>query len=379
MTAIDEEFETYTEITVQLRTGVALARARAAAGLDATQYDRLHERCQYRMSKDLQLAMAFEVRARVGAAERRKPLHPLETPAAAQVVYDVRCPGCGAHKICRPRTAYIYCDYCGRLFDYDWGYVEGGVSWSELGELFGLLTHAIREPLRECRERRDWDGYRTLWSWAYGTDMEVLPRSWSPRIGDRTYREAMVAWSVETCVLRNTIRALQRARDQLRGAIWQLAEDRSDDAPSRRFEAHRRCFEAEIEVYEEHDLLNSHPDGLDASGYRRINLATQLRTLLPGVLGEARARLIENSGLAREVIVLPPRALQRSTCGRCDGPLLVADGAKRTLCEACGQVLQANQRNFPCPDCGAPVLVAGERSVQCAYCRAVFPVAYPGS
>lgn len=35
------------------------------------------------------------------------------------IVRKVRCPSCSAPKITKARTAYVYCDYCGQLMDWD--------------------------------------------------------------------------------------------------------------------------------------------------------------------------------------------------------------------------------------------------------------------
>ena len=34
-------------------------------------------------------------------------------------VRNVRCPTCGAPKLTPAKTAYVYCDFCGSLTDYD--------------------------------------------------------------------------------------------------------------------------------------------------------------------------------------------------------------------------------------------------------------------
>jgi len=366
---------TFVEITARLRLGRSVPEAIADTGLSEREYYLGAATWRDRMWDDRQLGGLFEAKARLRTAELMQPALPLPAPETSQVVFAHRCHGCGGHKMTRPRTAYIYCDYCAKLFDYDWELVQDTLFGLDPYDLFALLHDPVRPALKESREAGDWDRYRQIWYWVYDADMEIAPRSWSPRIGDPAYREAMARWSVETCVVRNTSKDLQQAIDDLHEQIEEISDAPEIEIPTLQLAALRKQLETETGIYADHGLLTSHPDELDADTYHRINLAIHLRSCIEGVDGEARQRAIESSGLARSIVQVPPSDATRSVCGRCGGQLLVLADSHRVVCEACGIVLERSQRRFSCPGCAAPVLItSGEHHLQCGFCEANFSV-----
>lgn len=65
----------------------------------------------------------------------------------------------------------------------------------------------------------------------------------------------------------------------------------------------------------------------------------------------------------------PQTAILQASCGYCDGKLLLVEGGKKTVCEACGHAL-ARDGAFGCPTCGAHLLLAPARRSQTrAWCH----------
>lgn len=296
----------------------------------------------------------------------RKPR--IAQPKVARLVFPRTCPRCGAHKRTEPRTAYVYCDYCAFLFDYDF---ERQGPASDV-PVFDTLVEAVRAELRAQFAAEDWAAYRSTWRWVYETDMELGPAGWSPRIREEGYRKAMLDFSVETCVLRNTSPILRGKADRVESAYLMAFMAPSRDSLFAYFQTLKGELEREVRVYSEHGMWSRHPDELDPATYRYIATVQILGEVLPNADAVARKAIVDAADVRREAVELPPVDTERSTCGSCGGPLIVVKGSKRMVCEGCGVVLDAARRRFPCTQCGAPVLAGTQGAIACAYCGTWF-------
>lgn len=320
-----------------------------------------------RCESDRRLGALHELRVQL-AKSRVSSLRKLPVPRMARLVFPRACPRCGAHKRTEPRTAYVYCDYCAFLFDYDF---ERGMPASDV-PVFDTLVDAVRDDLRSQFASQEWGAYRRTWRWVYSMDIELAPEGWSPRVAEATYREAMLEFSVETCVLRNTSPVLKGKADRVDGACLAAAMAPSREALLNLFHVQQGEVEREIQVYDAEGLWARHPDELDPSTYRHIATVQILQQLLTNADPVARKAMIAAADIRREAVELEPVSAEPTTCGWCGGQLLVVAGSKKLLCEGCGNVLDAGATRFPCTQCGAPVIVVAGREVRCAYCATVF-------
>jgi LSD1 subclass zinc finger protein len=332
---------------------------------------------QDRFEENPKLRSVFDVRVHLGFAERQAGGAPaLPEPKEAAIVWKRACPRCGAYKRTDPRTAYVYCDYCAQLFDYDWELAKDALFGLDPAAMFNTLVDGVRQEIRDAFKKKDWDRYREAWRWAYERDMALMPQTWSPRVRDVSYREAMSEWSAATCVVRNTDEPLRAAFGALGAATEQLGDRRDERALLEYFAVAEQVNDVITRTYAAAGLFESHPDGLDEAAFRRVQTATDLRELLQTADGPARQALLEASDLGREAVQVPAVSTTRSTCGGCGAALLVVDDATRLLCESCGLLLDAEARRFPCVSCGAPVvLTPGKSEIDCGYCQAHFHVA----
>lgn len=326
-----------------------------------------------RFAEDQRLGACFRVKVMLRSAACGREPRALAGPAAAATVWAEQCPECGAHKITEARTAYIYCDYCSTLFDYDWNRATRDLDGLDPEAVFHAIVDGARSEIRAAAKAKDWDAYRDAWRWVYGLDIEVSPSGWSPRIGEPKYRDAIIEFSVESCVVAHLDPELARANEAAERAA-KGGRGRKGGAWIAHWQRVADQIAARARAYERNGLLARHPDGFTAERFVRVNLGIAVGRLLQTAPPEARNALLEASGFRRRAIVVELPALQRSSCGRCGGALLVADGATRTLCEQCGEVLDAARPRFICPGCGAGVLFAGTEDLCCAYCETRFTI-----
>jgi hypothetical protein len=123
------------------------------------------------LTHDPKLRAEMSARVLVARANISRSLAP---PAVARFVRSTRCHHCGGAKRTEPRTAYVYCDYCGVLYDYDTNKAE--TDYGDLA-LFQILVDGVRAQIRAAYARQDWVAYRAAWRWPYEMDMTIFPDS----------------------------------------------------------------------------------------------------------------------------------------------------------------------------------------------------------
>lgn len=369
----DLSFSAFVAANVEARAGGDMAACVRASGLPGEAHFLL---ASYvwgrRLEADARLAGLFEASVEVGLARRGRARPSRPAPRPARQVRALACPRCGAHKRTAARTAYIYCDYCAYLFDYDDRPFVDALGGLPFQATFARLREASLPTIRRAREAGDTAGYRAAWAWVYEQDITLLPEGYSPRVAEAGYRAGLVDFSARSCEAVSGDAEVRRAREAAEES-W----SRSFSRPSaKKLTAYVRAglaaLDREVACYASAGLFSLHPDALAPEEFRRIGARQLLRECLPNADAAARAAILHEADLRDEFVDVPPVDLARSSCGQCGSPLLVAEGAHRVLCESCGHVLDARAPRVPCPVCAAPFVAASGHGVECGYCHSRF-------
>src|SRR5215469_7601351 len=71
--------------------------------------------------------------------------------AHAEFVKQVDCPRCGAPKRLPSKTAYLYCDHCGSLVDYDFRLANSGTNAALTNTVYHRLVAPAQLALSQAR------------------------------------------------------------------------------------------------------------------------------------------------------------------------------------------------------------------------------------
>jgi hypothetical protein len=82
--------------------------------------------------------------------------------ALSDFVKQVDCSRCGAPKRLPSRTAYLYCDHCGALVDYDFRMANLDTNAGITNTVFHQLIAPLKMELTRARAIGDKDCYREL-------------------------------------------------------------------------------------------------------------------------------------------------------------------------------------------------------------------------
>jgi hypothetical protein len=321
-----------------------------------------------------------------------------------------QCRRCGGFKTTPPLTSYIYCDFCGLLFDIDAMVAAQDPAALDPDTVSGALSAVTDADLMKAFRADDRESYASLVRWKTELDMDVSPETYSPRIGDPGYRailvDVLVDWAValqwdpdfvtqssaleesEMTVLAaagwlNAWTAEREVQDET-GARSGGTLDVSDggrrklevqmlEATVAHLEASKALWRRELEILSAAGIAQRHPDELDESMWLAIHSAQFCRRWLPFLTQPADIEaLLEATGTQALYVEAPHPDLTHLTCGQCDSKVKAPKGAKQKMCEACGYVLDLEKRTMACTTCGAGLALAYQRTDQttfhCAYC-----------
>jgi hypothetical protein len=78
------------------------------------------------------------------------------------MVKQVDCARCGAPKQLPSKTAYVYCDHCGSLTDYDFRIANLDTNAALTNQVFAYLIGPVQPTLDICTATGDKERYRSL-------------------------------------------------------------------------------------------------------------------------------------------------------------------------------------------------------------------------
>lgn len=391
-------FDDYVNCTVAAYLGQPAEAIAEALGYDVGQYNLVCQRWLSQLNNDSLLYTHFGLRVQKGLVEQQDQgdAAPIEWIPGG-MVRARKCFCCGALKATVSPTAYVYCDYCGTLFDYDIRKESADPSALVPEEVEEALGGASNDLLRAAFRAGDREEYARLIRWRTEVMIDVCPQCFSPRVSDPDYRrrlvdDLLVPWRTVT---RFDERYMQTSRqidalqeEAMQATISVIGELNAGAAPStlepRRQEALQKVLRLlarsqaawayEADLLEDQGILARHPDGLDRETFLYINASTAVRPWLSLLLGDDGRHLMEAAGVTAEYVEAPKMVLKDCGCGQCGNRLRIPTGAKRTVCCFCGFMLDPRQRSIACSQCGAPVVLPAEKTAQtqfsCAFCGA---------
>lgn len=290
----------------------------------------------------------------------------------------VRCGACGAPKITTPRTAYVYCDYCGALMDWDFQIACQTAGSSAPGPAYEALRLMLHPKLEAARLARDVGALREAHARLLDLHMTDCPASYSPRIGDPAYREALLAYQVAYIADAELDPDVSRASKAVDVAAHRLAWIPGPNGTrlvrTDTFVTLWHSFRESTRVNERliggRDITAGHPDSPSADLLRRMGDSIFVQAWLPVLDPATAAGLLAEAGLKTEYEPVPDVPLHDRRCAQCAATVQVPEGARRAICESCGHALDVEHPIF-CPHCGGPLAFpAGKTAGACAYCQA---------
>jgi hypothetical protein len=128
---------------------------------------------------------------------------PAPLKAHSQFIKRINCSQCGAPKSLPSTTAYLYCDYCGSLMDYDFRLANANTNAGLTNTVFHRIIALVQEPLEQAKARGDQETYRQLYRQVFSQWIQECPMAVSPRAkNDAAFRNQLVIYFAESAVVK---------------------------------------------------------------------------------------------------------------------------------------------------------------------------------
>jgi len=288
------------------------------------------------------------------------------------------CPTCGAPKSRPSVTAYVYCDYCGSLSDYDFA-KACEKPLERPGPVYEEKAARAKPDLDAALAAGDVDAFRALQHALFDGWIEACPNAIPPRAKDPTYRAKYAAYLAEGAVVtaldagaRTHAAAVAKATGEFIVREVRPGTLRVDPGSFAPFVQAVLAQEAYLAVaHETAGVYAMQPDGASGELQRRMAMSMFVQGWLP-MLDESQAEmLLAHAKLTGEYIEADSPSAAAATCGGCGADVAILEGARRTVCEHCGRRLDVEGASVPCAGCGASLAPGeGTTSFACPHCKA---------
>jgi LSD1 subclass zinc finger protein len=298
--------------------------------------------------------------------------------AHSEFVKQVDCPRCGAPKRLPSTTAYLYCDHCGALVDYDFRLANAETNAGLTNTVFHRLVAPVQPYLNQARAAGDADRYRELYRPVFAEWLRQCPQAASPRARtDEDFRERMVDYLTGCTVKRDFDPNLAALDRQLVLATQQLERWPNADGPWRVSSGiwnvaalFKQQMELTYQMLDKAGVLAMDPDEAPSGVPLRMEYSTFCQGWVPHLAPADGDRLLAMFGLTAEYKRADVTDAQTRKCGNCGDELHVLPGANAVVCESCGRKLDIAGGEVPCQNCGAPLsFPVGTSRIECPYCK----------
>ena len=147
-------------------------------------------------------------------------LHP-----QSDFVRHCTCAQCGGDKKLPSPTAYMYCDYCSALVDYDFRKVVSGAAAPEKqvpDAAYAQWINQIGADKRAAKEAGDKARFAELEQQFYDSWITKSPNAVSHRVGDPVYRKAYIDYLVANSVATSFDPRMQSLDEEMKAATVAL-------------------------------------------------------------------------------------------------------------------------------------------------------------
>lgn len=297
--------------------------------------------------------------------------------AHSRFIKRVSCPQCGAPKSRPSTTAYIYCDYCGSLMDYDFRLANANTNAGITNTVYHRIIGTVQFQLMQAKAGGDRDAVRQIYRHVFTLWLQECPNAASPRaIKDMDFRQQFIDYSAECAVIKDMDphqAVLQAKMDGLvvrlqriptPGGAWMVAGP---------FWEYAALFKEQMEgtyaLIRQLGADQLDPDHAPPEIALRMEYSSFCQAWLPHLPPSDGERLLKFYGLNSEYDDVTPHESEQRHCGGCGSDIEALPGAKQVVCESCGFTIDVAAMAVPCQKCGALLsFPVGTNHVVCPYC-----------
>jgi NADH pyrophosphatase NudC (nudix superfamily) len=294
-------------------------------------------------------------------------------------VKKTTCHNCGGAKTLAPKTAYVYCDFCGSLTDYDFQKACDNPQSNMPGPAYEALVRDTNADAALARQTKDRDKFYEIQARLFDRWVELCPNAVSPRAKkDPEYRSQLVKYMATTATINEFDETYQQyaaqVTEKVKGIAWEGMFPKMvarGDTFWPMYETVKAQLEHSYTLLKAEGVLDMHPDGAPESLQRRMTWSMFCQGWLPTLAEADSEKMIADAGLKGEYSKLEPTETDMRHCGGCGGDLETVKGGKAMMCEDCGTIIDIEHPEVNCTNCAGMIsFPVGKNRLQCPYCKA---------
>jgi DNA-directed RNA polymerase subunit RPC12/RpoP len=302
---------------------------------------------------------------------------PTSLKAHSQFIKRINCSQCGAPKSLPSPTAYIYCDYCGSLMDYDFRMANADTNAGLTNTVFHRIIATVQFQLMQAKARGDKETYRQIYKQVFIQWLQECPMAASPRAKtDMEFRSQLIDYFAECAVVKDLDPQqdiMQARMNQLVAGLQRIPMPGGAWRSAGPFWEYAALFKQQIDtVYvllAQQGVLAMDPDHAPEGVPVRMEYSTFCQAWLPHLSPEDGERLLKFYGLAAEYDEVKPQLTDKHLCGSCGSEIHSMPNARQVVCENCGFKIDVGSQAVPCQKCGALLsFPVSANHVICPYC-----------
>jgi DNA-directed RNA polymerase subunit RPC12/RpoP len=302
---------------------------------------------------------------------------PVSLKAHSQFIKRVNCSQCGAPKSLPSKTAYIYCDYCGALMDYDFRIANADTNAGLTNTVYHRIYATVQGLMDQAKARGDRTECRRLYRQVYTQWLKECPTAASPRAyNDTVFRDKFITYQVECFIekdfdpqlvefdsqmqtLANTFQRVPTPGEAWRvvGPFWQYAE------------IYKQQMEQAYDMLHKKGIDTMDPDKPPPGVPLRMEYSCFCQAWLPHLSSEDGEKLLKLYGLFGEYDEVELPQTESHKCGSCGSELCTMPGARQVVCDSCGYLIDVCSQAIQCQKCGALLsFPVSANHLCCPYC-----------
>ena len=285
-----------------------------------------------------------------------------------------RCDRCGGPKRLPSPTAYMYCDYCSALIDFDFrALVRGSESIANPAE-YAATINELGARSREARAAGDRDVYGRIRHDFCEAWLTATPKAASHRVGDASYRSSLINYLVAGALVTDFDPSYQACEREVEHAVLGLRYHGMQVDPSSFWpllDAYLHQQQLAMTLIQAARVADLDPDQASDGVRRRIAMSGLVQGWMTMFSPEAGEELLDRTGLQGEYKRVEPVTDGASRhCGICGAVFTAVVGARMAICDHCGHQLDVGSAEWPCRTCGGLVTMpATATESACPYCQ----------
>ncbi len=349
------------------------ARGAQSAGMQQMEAQKQFESGQISMSQMMEQIQGNQSAATMGAMDA-----PAATAPKTQFVKKTQCHACGAAKMLPTKTAYVYCDFCSGLTDYDFQKACENLESMKPGPAYMQLVQSMQTDIAAAKQAKNADTFRGIQKQLFSKWVEVCPNAVSPRAKtDAAYRQQLVDYMAE-CAVTNEFDPTYQAfadtvKTQTGALVWTGTFPKttvSGETFWPLFKTVREQTDYSFGIMKAAGVLAKHPDDAPEELQRKMTWSMFCQGWIPWLDTESSEKMIADVGLKGEYTEMEPKETTLRHCGGCGGELHVIPGAKAVLCEDCGTRVDVTADEVNCSNCAGLIsFPVGQNRVTCPFCK----------